>query len=77
MTLTLGEFILLLAVLCLSAVVAGWLFDNTRITRREIRQKKGVILCRICGVRYEAQPGEVTPCPSCQTPNEIGTPDSI
>lgn len=77
MDVTLGGLILLMAALCLALVALGWVLDNVRLKKREIVRKRGVVLCRICGVRYEANAGEVTPCPACQTPNEAGTADSI
>ena len=51
----------------------------TRVRRAEKRRLKGVITCRICGVRYEAEAmeGEMSICPACATPNEVEPPGMI
>lgn len=77
MTVTLGEFILVLCALCVGAVAFGWTLTNLLIRRQEEERLRGVIQCRICSVRYEAPEGRVTPCPACQTPNENGPTDEI
>lgn len=74
---TLGELILVIAVLGLALVLCGWLFEIGRVKRREKAGSRSVILCRICGVRYEAGDEPVTVCPSCGTPNEPRTDDEI
>lgn len=77
MDVSLGELILLLAGLCLMLAALGWVLENVRMRKREIVRSRGVILCRICGVRYEAGAGEVVACPFCHTPNEARVEDSI
>ncbi len=74
---TLGQFILILGALCLGAVTVSWLLDGVAIRRLKVRVDRTVILCRICGVRYEAAPGAVVNCPYCGTPNHTGAPDSV
>ncbi len=74
---SLSELILLSMALGLAIVAIGWLVSSVRVRRREVQRRKGVILCRICGVRYEGGNEDMTICPACETPNESRPPDLI
>jgi len=74
---TLGELILVICILGVGLVVCGWLMEVARVQRREKAGRRSVILCRICGVRYETGTEQVTVCPSCGTPNESTLDDEI
>ncbi|MDB6074159.1 MAG: hypothetical protein JWO89_1799 [Verrucomicrobiaceae bacterium] len=74
---SLSELILLSMALGLAIVVIGWLVSSIRVRRRELQRRKGVVLCRICGVRYEGGNEDMTICPACETPNESRPPDLI
>jgi len=74
---TLGELILVICVLGLGLVLCGWLLEVGRVNRREKAGRRSVVLCRICGVRYETGEEAVTVCPSCGTPNEASPDDAI
>lgn len=73
----LSGLILLSMALGLAIVVVGWVVSTVRVRRREVQRRKGVILCRICGVRYEGGSEDITICPACETPNESRPPDLI
>ena len=74
---SLSELILLSMAIGLVFVLVGWIVSTVRVRRREVQRRKGVILCRICGVRYEGGGEEMTICPACETPNESRPPDLI
>ncbi|MDB6140854.1 MAG: hypothetical protein JWO94_3926 [Verrucomicrobiaceae bacterium] len=74
---SLSELILLSMAIGLVIVVIGWMVSTVRVRRREVQRRKGVILCRICGVRYEGGSEDMTICPACETPNESRPPDLI
>jgi hypothetical protein len=74
---SLSELILLSMALGLTIVVIGWVVSSVRVRRREVQRRKGVVLCRICGVRYEGGNEDMTICPACETPNESRPPDLI
>ncbi len=74
---TLGELILILCILGIGLVSFGWFLEITRAKSREKAGRRSVILCRICGVRYESGTEPVTVCPSCGTPNESTSDDEI
>ena len=74
---SLSELILFTMAFCMLMVGIGWIVSTTRTLHRETRRRKGVILCRICGVRYEGGNEDMTICPACETPNESRPPDLI
>ena len=76
---TLSQMVMLCFGLGMVLVLLSWLFGSTRVRRAEKRRLKGVITCRICGVRYEAEAmeGEMSICPACATPNEVEPPGMI
>ena len=74
---TLSQMVLLCFVLGLLLVLLSWVFGAARVQRAEKRRVRGVITCRICGVRYEAEQGETSTCPACATPNESEPPGMI
>ncbi len=74
---TLSHLILLCMAIGLAMVLAGSVSTLLRRKRREVQRRKGVILCRICGVRYEGGNEDISICPACQTPNESRPPDLI
>ena len=61
----------------LAFLSVSWMVSTVRVRRREVQRRKGVILCRICGVRYEGGNEDMTLCPACETPNESRPPDLI
>ena len=75
--LSLGQFIVLLVGVALSFIALQWIVELTRRRRRSPMKSHAVILCRVCGVRYEAEIGGVCDCPVCLTPNEAATRDEI
>ncbi len=74
---SLSELVLIVLAAGVLLVVAGWVISTIRARRRELQRRKGVILCRICGVRYEGGSEDMTICPACETPNESRPPDLI
>jgi len=74
---SLSHMILLSMAVGLAFVVIGFIVNTMRRRRREVQLRKGVILCRICGVRYEGGNEDISICPACQTPNESRPPDLI
>lgn len=61
----------------LGIILLGWILASTR-RKRQVARKQLVITCRICGVRFEVPDNiSVRPCPSCETPNEVTSDDSI
>ena len=74
---SLSGLILVCLALGLSFLVISWLVSSVRVKRREVQRRKGVILCRICGIRYEGGNEDITICPACETPNESRPPDLI
>ena len=69
----------LIAFLCLglALILSGWLLSATR-RKRQVARRQLLITCRICGVCYEVPDSiSVRLCPSCETPNEVTTDDSI
>ena len=74
---TLSQLVLLCLGLGLILVTLSWLLGSARVRRAEKRQLKGVVTCRICGVRYEADQDTPSICPSCATPNEPEPPAMI
>lgn len=74
---TLGQLVLLALGLGLVLVSLSWFVGVTRVRRAEQRRMKDVVTCRICGVRYEAEPSVLAPCPACGTPNEMEPPNVI
>lgn len=70
---------LIIFCVCLPLIVLAlsWLVSSLRVRHRERQRRKGVILCRICGVRYEGGNEDMTLCPACATPNEARPPDLI
>ena len=74
---SLSQLILVCMAIGIVIVVIGWLASTLRQRRREMQRRKGVILCRICGVRYEGGNEDMTVCPACETPNESRPPDLI
>lgn len=74
---SLSELVLIILAAGLVLVIVGWVISTIRARRREVQRRKGVILCRICGVRYEGGNEDMTICPACETPNESRPPDLI
>ncbi len=74
---SLSHLILLSMAIGLALVAVGWVASTIRRSQREVQRRKGVILCRICGVRYEGGNEDISICPACQTPNESRPPDLI
>lgn len=74
---TLSEMLLICLALGLLLVVLSWFFGATRVRRAEKRRLRGVVSCRICGVRYEAEEGAQSTCPACATPNDSEPPSLI
>lgn len=74
---TLSQMVLLCLALGLVLVALSWVFGSTRVRRAEKRRMKGVVTCRICGVRYEADESAPSTCPSCATPNDNEPPGVI
>jgi hypothetical protein len=61
----------------LSLIIFGWLLSATR-RKRQVARRQFLITCRICGVCYEVPDNiSVRLCPSCETPNEVTSDDSI
>lgn len=76
---TLSQLLLVCLSIGLVLVFFSWLFGSSRVRRAEKRRMKGVVTCRICGVRYEGEgeDGSTTTCPACATPNEMEPPGMI
>jgi hypothetical protein len=74
---SLSQIVLICFAFGLLLVSATWLITVTRVRQAEKKQLKDVITCRICGVRYEAEPAATGPCPACGTPNELDPPNTI
>jgi NADH:ubiquinone oxidoreductase subunit 3 (subunit A) len=74
---TLSQLVLLCFAIGLVMVTISWLLGSTRVRRAEKKRLKGVVTCRICGVRYEADEDKPSACPSCQTPNDPEPPNMI
>lgn len=77
---SLGGLILMSMVMGIVLVFALWVIGVTGVRRTERRRYKGVVTCRICSVRYEAESNQASPdddvttCPACGTPNELKPP---
>lgn len=73
---SLGGLILVSMAMGIVLVFALWVIGVRGVRRIEKRRFRGVVTCRICSVRYEAEsnqsaPDDVTICPACGTPNEL------
>jgi len=74
---TLSQLVLIYLCFGLSLVTLTWVITVARVNRAEKKRLKDVITCRICSVRYEAEPSASSPCPACGTPNEMEPPTLI
>ena len=74
---SLSQIVLICFAVGILLVSTTWLITVTRVRQAEHKRLKDVITCRICGVRYEAEPAATSPCPACGTPNEMEPPSLI
>lgn len=74
---TLSQMVMLCLALGLVLVAVSWTSGVIRVRCAERRRQRGVITCRICGVRYETEEGISSVCPACATPNENEPPGVI
>lgn len=74
---SLSQIVLICLGFGLLLVSVTWLITVTRVRQAEKKRVKDVITCRICSVRYEADPAVISPCPACGTPNELDPPSMI
>jgi hypothetical protein len=74
---SLSQIVLICFGLGVVLVSITWFITVTRVRHAEKKRVKDVITCRICSVRYEAEPAATSPCPACGTPNELDPPNII
>ncbi len=67
---SMSQLVLIIMVAGMVMVGLWWALGVASVRRAETRKRKGVIMCRICGVHYEVEEEDITTCPACKTVNE-------
>lgn len=75
-SLGLGQSIVIYTSALVMLVFLAWAFHEYRCRRREIRSRRKLLQCILCGTLYECPASDTLPvCPQCGQPNERRVPD--
>ena len=72
----LGQSVVVYTSAFATLVFLAWAVHEYRRRRREIRSRRKLLQCILCGTLYENPASDILPvCPQCGQPNERRVPD--